>query len=68
MGQSAEPCKFFRECVGLTEDQMSEIRNGKAIAKILESRTPDEVFVFGAVYVKAPPKSYLKLASDVEAR
>ena len=67
VGQSDEPSKFLREYVGLTENQMSEIRNGKAIAKILESPTPDEVFVFGAVYVKASPESYLKLASDVEA-
>ena len=67
MGQSAEPSKFFREYVGLTENQISEIHNGKAIAKILESQTPDEVFVFGAVYVKAAPESYLKLASDIEA-
>jgi hypothetical protein len=67
MGQSAEPSKFFREYVGLTDDQMSEIRNGKPVAKVLESRTADEVFVFGAVYVKATPESYLKLASDMEA-
>jgi len=67
MGQSAEPFKFFQEYVGLTADQVSDIRNGKSIAKILESQTPDEVFVFGAVYVRATPESYLKLASDVEA-
>src|SRR5215469_3083351 len=67
MGQSAEPSKFFREYVGLTDDQVSAIRNGKPIAKVLESRMPDEVFVFGAVYVKAAPESYLKLASDVDA-
>jgi len=67
LGQSAEPFKFFREYVGLTDDQASAIRNGKPIAKVLESQTPDEVFVFGAVYVKAAPESYLKLASDVDA-
>ena len=66
-GQSAEPFKFFQQYAGLTGDQLSDIRNGKAIAKILESQTPDEVFVFGAVYVKATPESYLKMASDVEA-
>jgi hypothetical protein len=65
--QSLEPFKFFREYVGLTEDQISEIRNGKPVAKIVESPTPDDVFVFGAVYVKASPDSYLKLASNVDA-
>ncbi len=65
-GQSAEPSKFFREYVGLNEDQIAAIRSGKAVAKILDSRTPEEVFVFGAVYVKSTPEDYLKLASDVD--
>lgn len=67
LGQSAEPFNFFRQYAGLSGDQISDIRKGKAVAKILESRTPDEVFVFGAVYVKAAPESYLKLASDIDA-
>jgi hypothetical protein len=65
--QSAEPFKFFHEYVGLDEGQISAIRNGKAVAKILESRTPDEVFVFGSVYVQSTPEKYLKLASDIDA-
>ena len=43
--------QFFREYVGLNNDQIAEIQAGKAVARILDSRTPDEVFVFGAVYV-----------------
>jgi len=64
---SDEPYRFFREFVGLSEDQIGAIRSGKAVAKVIESRTPDEVFVFGSVYVEATPESYLKLASDVNA-
>lgn len=66
-GQSAEPFKFFREYVGLNDGQISSIRKGKAIAKIVESPTPDEVFVFGAVYVQSTPDKYLKLASDIDS-
>jgi hypothetical protein len=62
-----EPYKFFREFVGLNEEQIAAIRSGKAVAKVIESHTPDEVFVFGAVYVEATPESYLKLASDIDA-
>ncbi len=62
-----EPYKFFREFAGLNEDQIAAIRSGKAIAKVVDSRTPDEVFVFGAVYIEATPESYLTLASDVDA-
>ena len=42
-----EPYKFFREFVGLNEQQIAAIRSGKAVAKVVESRTPDEVFAFG---------------------
>ena len=62
-----EPYRFFREFVGLSEDQIGAIRSGKPVAKVIDSRTPDEVFVFGSVYVEASPESYLKLASDVDA-
>jgi|SRR5271167_415450 len=62
-----EPYKFFRESVGLNEEQIAAIRSGKAVAKVIESRTPDEVYVFGSVYVEATPESYLKLASDIDA-
>lgn len=66
-GGTGEPQKFFREYVGLSDDQIESIRAGKAVAKVIESRTPDEVFVFGSVYVQATPESYLKLASDMDA-
>src|SRR5215472_858571 len=62
-----EPYKFFREFIGLNEDQIAAIRSGKAVAKVIESPTPDEVFVFGSVHIEASPESYLKLASDIDA-
>ncbi len=62
-----EPYKFYREFAGLNEGQIAAIRSGKALAKVVESPTPDEVYVFGSVYVEATPESYLKLASDIDA-
>lgn len=64
---SVEPNKFFREFVGLNNDQIREIREGKAVAKILDSPTADQVFVFGSVYIDSTPEQYLKFASDVDA-
>jgi hypothetical protein len=64
---SEEPYKFFREVAGLKEGQIAAIRSGKAVATVVESDTPDKVFVFGAVYVDSTPESYLKLASDIDA-
>ena len=62
-----EPHRFFRDYVGLNDDQIATIRKGKALARVLESRTPDEVFVFGAVYVESTPEKYVKLASNIDS-
>lgn len=63
----AEPDKFFHEFIGLNDDQVREIREGKVVAKILDSPTADQVFVFGSVYINSTPERYLKFASDVDA-
>src|SRR5437868_5068179 len=65
--QAGEPNKFFHDFIGLTDDQIRAIRDGKAVAKVLESPTPDEVFVFGSVYIDSTPGRYLALASDIDA-
>ncbi len=62
----AEPEKFFHEFIGLNDGQIREIREGKAIAKILDSPTADQVFVFGSVYINSTPERYLKFASDID--
>jgi hypothetical protein len=65
---SAEPNRFFREFVGLNDDQIRQIREGKAVAKILDAPTADQVFVFGSVYINnSTPERYLKFASDIDA-
>ncbi|QOY86436.1 hypothetical protein [Paludibaculum fermentans] len=66
-GQTAlEMHRFFRNQIGLSEDQIASIDRGKAVAKVIPSRTPAEVIVFGAVFVEAPPESYVRYAFDVE--
>jgi hypothetical protein len=64
---SAEPNKFFHEFVGPNDDQIREIREGKAVAKVLDSPTADQVFVFGSVYIHSTPERYLRFASDIGA-
>jgi hypothetical protein len=61
-----EPSEFFKEYAVLSDDQIKAIRSGKSVAKILDSPTADEVFVFGAVYVRSTPDDYLKLARDID--
>jgi hypothetical protein len=63
----AEPDNFFHQFVGLNDDQIRQIREGKAVAKVLDSPTADQVFVFGAVYIHSTPELYLKFVSDIDA-
>lgn len=62
----AELHNYFKESIGLSEEQITDIHSGKAVAKIMKSRIPAEIFVFGAVYIKATPDSYHKLATDFD--
>ena len=58
--------KFFRQNIGLTDDQIAAIRNGQPVTKALPSREPAEVFLLGAIYIHATPESYLKYAQDFD--
>jgi len=57
---------FFRQSIGLNEDQIAAIQNGQAVAKAVHSRSPDEIFLFGAVYIHASPECYLRFAHDFD--
>ncbi len=57
---------FFTQNIGLKKDQIADIRNGKPVALDLKSRIPDEIFVFGAVYINAEPEKYIKFITDIE--
>jgi hypothetical protein len=57
---------FFTENIGLSQNEIAAIRNGQPVTKTMPSRTPAEVFLFGAVYINAAPESYLKFAHDVD--
>jgi hypothetical protein len=65
IGQT-EVTKFFREYAGLKDDEIKAIQSGKALAKIVKSPS-EQVLIFGAVFMKANPESYLSFATDIEA-
>lgn len=62
----SELLAFFKDSIKLSADEIASIRSGQAVAKALESRTPAEIFVVGAVYIRATPESYVKLAGDLD--
>ena len=54
---------FFRQDIGLSQDQIAAIRSGQPVAKALPSRTPAEVFLFGAIYIHAAPEKLSPVCS-----
>src|SRR6266446_7952217 len=59
--------KFLKENAGLNNVQIDTVHRGKAVATILDSPTPDQVFVFGTIYIDAMPEKYLQLANDFDS-
>ena len=57
---------YFKSYIGLNDDQIAAIRSGEAVAKTLRSRTADEIFVFGAVYIHAAPESYVQFSRNFD--
>jgi len=57
---------FFQQNIGLNQEQITAIRNGEPVAKALPSRIPDEMFLFGAVFIHAAPEAYLLYARDLD--
>ena len=55
---------FFRRNIGLSQDEVTAIRNGQPVSKALPSREPAEVFLLGAVYINAAPERYVNFAHD----
>jgi hypothetical protein len=57
---------YFQQNIGLSAAEISAIRSGQPVAKALPSRTPAEVFLFGAVYIRATPESYFRYATNFD--
>lgn len=59
---------FFRQNIGLNQDNIRDIRTGTPVVRAMPTRTPAEVVLFGAVFVAAAPEVYFEYAGDLERR
>jgi hypothetical protein len=66
LGRTPGPEEFLRGQMRLSPSQIADVQKGKAVAKILSSPNPSDIFVFGAVYIHAKPVAYLQLMKDVD--
>jgi hypothetical protein len=58
--------KFFKQNIGPKDSEIADIDHGNVVAKVLDSPTASEVFVFGSVFVKAQPSAYVRMAVDLD--
>ncbi len=56
-----EPYTFFKQYIGLKDEEIASIELGKAVEQVLPTPEPSEVVVFGAIYINASPEDYLAL-------
>jgi hypothetical protein len=57
---------FFRQNIGLTEEECTAIRSGQPVVVTLPPRTPAEVLLFGAVYIHASPETFFQFARNFD--
>jgi hypothetical protein len=55
---------FFQDYAKLRRDEIKTIQSGTAVVKDLNS-DPEQVLIFGAIFIKANPKEYWAFASDI---
>jgi len=64
-GRTPAVTEFLRDQMHLSQRQIAEIQNGNAVAKILPTPSPSDIFVFGAVFIHAESVAYLHSMRDV---
>jgi hypothetical protein len=61
-----EPQTFFKEYIGLKDDEIASIEQGKPVAQILSTQMPSEIAVFGAIFINASPEDYLATVRNLD--
>lgn len=63
---SSELESYFKRDIGLNQGQIDDIHKGKPVAKVMKSRTPADIIVFGAIRINATPESYIEFFKDFD--
>ena len=63
-GMPASLERFLVQTIGLPQDRLAEIADGKPIVKLLDTSDPREIAVFGIVGIAVPRSFYVDRAAD----
>lgn len=64
--QQPDSVQVLQSIAKFEDSEIRRIRAGEAVAKLVPAAKPGDVFVIGAVHIRANPERYLALASDLE--
>ena len=56
---------FLQNNARLTKSEMQSVQDGKPVAKLLDTKTNDEVAIFGIVKIQAPPQLFIEKYRDI---
>jgi hypothetical protein len=57
---------FLRQYIKLTDDEIRQVSEGEALAKVIDTGEKPEVVIFGGVYIEAPIEDYIKVSRNVK--
>jgi hypothetical protein len=57
---------YLRQDIRMTATQLSALRSGQAVTKLIPTDTKNEVAIFGAIWIEAPPSQYIAQLKDIE--
>jgi hypothetical protein len=61
-----QPHTFLREYIGFERADLQEMKQGRAVTKVLETNVKTEVAVFGVVWIDAPMDWFVRWQKDIE--
>ena len=61
---AGEPARFLQRYIGLAPKEIEQAQRGTVVSKVLETRDPDEVALFGIVTVDAPREEIVRRVRD----
>jgi hypothetical protein len=62
-----KPYTFFKQYIGLKDDQIANIGRAKAVAQVVPTLVPSEIVAFGAIYIDASREDYLRAGQNLDS-
>src|SRR5512135_1147304 len=66
-GLPAKLEQYLTSQAGLSAEQRGDLLSGAPVTRLLDEDEREEIGIFGAVWIDAPPRRYVDAVSDIES-